>query len=406
MKKIFYSVRIHLNHLRQIPSYFGNNNLIKEISSVENLEYIKNFKISTIDPFVNGIIDEIFPLASYSKHLLMLSLEATSYFIFPSICVFTQLTSLKIVNCTVGFKDFIMLISNLNCLERLDIYELKLLKLSNEVHQEDEILLPATLKEISFYDINLSATDLISTPYEFVFKYNKFMDEEEFYLPAQYLPNLKRFQLHFFSGDLNYIPKFLSFNPQLPEFTLAFCNFTVDTIKTLAEGESIKKLTINLNYDDHDIFNNVNLPYLYSLSTLHILYIGRKEYDSMHLLINSCPNLTKLYLMLKIYDSNFLTSILDNLRILKSFKLSTEITSDEELDLTIFSKLQILKLISRSNSKIFVKLPSSPLVLKLIVLSFDNYIDNFNAMMGTYKDSSSWNIKLIGKDIICRVVNI
>jgi hypothetical protein len=407
MKNIFYGIRIHLNHLRQIPNYFGNKNLFRENIMVEDLEYIKNFKLTTIDPFVNEIINEIVPLKSYTKHMFILSLEAVSYYIFPSIGTFIQLTSLKIVNCTISLKNFIILTSTLNCLERLDICELKLLKLSNEVYQGDEIILPTTLKEISFYDINISTTDLIIKPYEFVFKYNKLMDDEEFYLPPQYLPNLKKFKLRFFSGDINYIPKFLSFNPQISEFILAFCIFSIDTIKALAEGESIKKLTINLNYEDHGIFSNITLPYLYSLSTLQISNIGRKDYGSMHSLAKSCPNLTKLFIMLKDYDSEFLTSILDKLNILKIFKLSTEITSNSELDLSIFSKLEIFKLISQSNSKIFVKLPSHQSAMKLITLSLSNYYkSSFNSMMCNYGDSSIWNIKLIGKDIICRAIGI
>ncbi|KXN67710.1 hypothetical protein CONCODRAFT_10161 [Conidiobolus coronatus NRRL 28638] len=398
--KVFYKLNIDDDFLLQFPNYFYQNEFDIENELNDELETVKKFQSSRIEPFITDLIRVFDTFGLHLKQIEFDRLYRPGYFIIPVVGNFTQLSSLSIYNCELELKIFIKFMTKLCKLEYLSIKNLQFLALYEEWPLDSEALLPQTLQVLELGNMRLRKTDLHKDPYRFLIDNSGFMNDY-YYIPPQHLRNLKHLiiteDIAYYSG---YIPKFLDLNQHLTRITFPCYYLSSSIVKSLSTINRVNEIQIVFKYDSYQLRNFDIMP-LDSVHVLSIESIPSGHYPKVYILINLFPKLTRFHASFDYFEGKFIEILAAKLGHLNSIELEIQYFSSEEFDLSIFSNIETLKLDIYSRKGIGYKLPAHSSKLKLIKIASNNCIESFNIMLESYKNSSIWNIKLLGKFIIC-----
>jgi hypothetical protein len=402
--RILAEINLTYYHLSQLPNYFNNRAIEKNESIDEDIKL--NFKHYKIDPFVNELVNEMKGYSRYFKSFEFFDLARDGYFIVPLTLNFANLTTLKICECMLDLENFNEVLKRLDKLKMLELFNISLFKQPGEIAAIKEAILPSSLKALYLSNIYLYTTDFTKYPYKFLFDFTVEFEEEYYYLPLQRTPNLEEFELYETTYDEEYLSKFLELNPQLSKLRLPFSSFTYKTISTLSKSNRLKYLTIDFSYYYGGNFNIIDLPLLDSVNSLFVFSTRARDCNHINSVIRVLPNITKVKLITEEFDQVFISYMLNLCKQLKFFNLKVGKFKFNNLDLSIFSKVEGLKLCFTANNAIKYSLPESSMKLKSLYISSDKYYkESYDLLKETYKSDYDWKIKLIGRSISCRVVS-
>ncbi|KXN67712.1 hypothetical protein CONCODRAFT_10163, partial [Conidiobolus coronatus NRRL 28638] len=212
--KVLYKVRFNLDFLFQFPNYFYLEKFEIENELDDELEAIKNFQCSRIDPFIDELVKDLNSFDLNLKQIEFDTLYRQGYFIIPLVSNFTHLSSLSIYDCDLELKSFNKLISKLEKLEFLYLNRVEFVVLAEEWHLDYETLLPNSLKELEIGYMNLRKEYYKNAPYNFLLNNTGEYMMEQYYIPPQRLPNLKKLSLSMDTKFyINYFGNLLDLNP-------------------------------------------------------------------------------------------------------------------------------------------------------------------------------------------------
>jgi hypothetical protein len=398
--KVFYKINISHKFLLDFPNYIYYKKFdIKKEPDVE-LQTTKNFQNNIIDPFITDLIKGLNTFCSHLKQIEFSELFRSGYFIVPLVSNFNNLTSLSISECELDLKIFNDFILKFYKLEFLSIKYLMFLTLNEEWPLVSQTLLPQTLKELELGSIRIMETDLHKSLCEFLNEESWFVCDC-YYIPVQHLPYLKHLIItKDIAYNRDYIPNILKLNPQLTCVTFPCYYLSPNVIESLSVASNINEIQIVFKYDNYRLRDFDIMP-LDSVNTLSIKSIPSSHFHKVYTIIELFPKITKFYASFGYFDNVFFAIFITDLKYLKNIELEIDYYSDEELDLSILSNIETLKLDFSYRKTIRYKLPTQPSNLKLIKITSKNYLESFNFMLEDYKGSSIWNITLLGEIISC-----
>jgi hypothetical protein len=366
-----------------------------------NLPYLKN---SIVDPFVSELIEEANGFSTYVNSLKFDNLQDTACFLMPLAFHFNQLTSLKFYDCIVDLRDFKNLMDKLVNLEILVLYNSKMLKFLDYGSIESEIVIPSTLKFLSLSHLYIDTISLQSNPYEYIFDHGITDNRGVFLIPPKCYQSLKKLQVEYSTDTKDYVLEFLSSNPQLSCVILPLKYLYLDSIKVLSENNNIHRIVIDPCYFKDNSQSNVSVPILNSLKSLHITNLFHNSYSKLYEIVNSFSAIRTLKIDLVDYDDQFIANILDKLTQVQSLTIKADYLHVYDIDLDMYTNIEVLDLNINADEKTLYKLPSPPTKINFInILSGVEHRENFSYLKDNYS-CSLWEIKLNGEAIRCKAI--
>ncbi|KXN67449.1 hypothetical protein CONCODRAFT_19610 [Conidiobolus coronatus NRRL 28638] len=403
-KTVFSSIKFGDVILQRLANTNSNEEeLFKDTpDSGYNIEYLKN---SVIDPFVKELDAEVDVFSPYLNSLKFDSLLGTACFLMPLAFHFNQITSLKFYDCTVDLRDFKHLMDRLTNLEVLVLYSSKMLKLLDYGPIENEIIIPPTLKYLSASRLYIDNASRYSSPHEYFYDNGILDSSEVFFVPPKHYPGLKKLHLDYDGDTTEYILEFLISNPQIACVKLPLRDLYSNGIKALYENNNINQITIDpCNFDD-DLPFTASVPILKSLHSLHLTKVYNRSHSKLLDIFNAFSAIRKLEINLSDYDRFFMAQILEKLTQLKLLVIKTGIFYTLDINLAIYSNIEVLKLHINTDNETSYYLPSPPMKIKSISISSGKmYKENFNSLKEAYKNNPHWKIDLIGEVISCNAL--
>jgi hypothetical protein len=404
--KALYKVKFNLDFLFQFPNYFYREEFEVESEIDNELEAIKSFQCNRIDPFIDELVKGLNTFDFHLKQIEFDRLYRQGYFIVPLVSNFAHLSSLSIYDCDLELKSFNKLVLKLEKLKFLYLNSVEFVILAEEWHLDHGNLLPSTLEVLQLGYMSLRKEYYKNAPYNFLLNNTSEYMMNQYYIPPQHLPNLKKLSLSIDTKYyISYFPNLLDLNPQLTHISTPYYHLSPKAVRYLSEANTINEMHIIFKADHYE-FKSLDYMLLNSLNALYFESIISSHYDKVYSLISLCPRLTKLHASLEYYSEGFIEKVLKKLDHLKVIELEIENFMREEFDLSIFSNIESLKLNISSIEVIRYILPTQLSKLRSIKLSSNEYIESFDIMLGEYNNSTIWNIKLIGNAIHCRTIAI
>jgi hypothetical protein len=407
--KLYYNIEFNYSVVEKQSNYSEYLDFVaKNQLGACDLDECSNFKKSHIDPLVHKTVNEVEIFSSYTKAITLNSLDWLGYYILPVSGMFDQLIKLEVYGCTIDFKEFNHLLAKLNKLEVLRLYHVNFLDISLDRTIKYFSNAPPTLKELCVSYCYIHKAGFPSNQYQYLLNYQDLSANEVYYLPLQNFPNLKSLQIRSNNNCSDNLLKFLSLNTQLSEIIIPISSINPQIIKILANNNNIKRINTDFYKINNDFQITPRLPLLYSLQSFSSAFssIAAERYPIFNQIIGLCPNLTKLDISVFHYDSEFIKGLLSKLNQLTLFKLSIYRFFGEEIDLTSFSKIKILKLKFLSKTEAYYKLPSHPANLKFINISLSKHCSNyFRDLDKKYNNIPDWKFKILPKTINFIAIN-
>lgn len=403
-KTVFSGIKLGDSILQRLTDIDSNEEeLFKDApDSGYSLEY---FKSTVIDPFVNNLIAEVDVFSPYLNSLKFDNLLGTACYLMPLAFHFNHLVNLKFCDCTVDIKDFKHLMDKLTSLESLVIYNLKMLKLFDYGPIQSKIIIPSTLKFLSVSRLYIDNASQYSTHYEYFYDNGLLDSSEVYFIPPKHYPNLKKLQLDYVGDTIEYIFEFLTLNPQIVFVKLPLRNLYSNCIKALHENNNVKQLIIDPCSFDDDVELAASVTVLKSLHSLHLTKVYSRSHSKLLDIFSAFSAIRKLEIDLADYDRFFIARILKKLTRLKLLIIKTGVFYTLDINLTMYSNIEALKLNIKTDNETSYYLPSPPKRIQSISISSGAlYKKNFASLKEAYKNNRYWKIYLVGELIKCKAL--
>ncbi|KXN67128.1 hypothetical protein CONCODRAFT_120917 [Conidiobolus coronatus NRRL 28638] len=384
-----------INGKNLIYEYFEFFRYIMSWNSIEEYED-SHCKELEVEPAYKEFEDQILGFKHLVKSFNLTELGSAGYYLLPLANSFSNLNTLKILNCTVSLSGFNDLLSSKDKLTSIELTYTNFTKLPTEKLKLEDVKFPKTLTNLYVYECHLGENELITNPYDFLFDKVYSGTTNDFILPSTSIPSLKNLSFlapYYNDSGLN---EFLGANNQL-EF-LHFKSSSLDQVKIdhFQKSKTLKKLEIVC---ESEMFNEVNIPTLSSIEEIEIQYLRPKVFTTIKDLCLSSPNLKKLNIIFDTYDdfanmvNRLLSDVIANSHNLKELTLWIFGDFEGAIDLKKLNNIEVLNIHANLVTLLNIEFNKSN-SLKRVNLGYNETDTDLDAIKEKFNMIQDWKFEI------------
>jgi hypothetical protein len=328
-----------------------------------DLEPYKGLELKPALKMFESQLDEI---RLYVKTVTISDACNAGYYLFPSLTSFQNLTSLRLINCTLPLIGLSNLSKTLINLESLELTISTLLRDTKQKVKLNSLKFGAKVKSIAVIDCQLASSKVLQDPQEFLFNTkNSYSNVQDFVLPAISVPSLKHYSYRTIGRSDKFTNKFLAKNPQLEYLSFESSFLDQSKLDHIKSTKELRKLSITCQ--SHPPPNQFSIPKLDALNTLKFTNPNPLNYSMIEELITKAQNLKELYFTLVAVGSTddssptvqrLIDSIIPRLK-LKKLHISIVGTLKQAINLNNLTNIDNLSIEGNLKSLLEVKFMNS-----------------------------------------------
>ncbi|KXN64974.1 hypothetical protein CONCODRAFT_13610, partial [Conidiobolus coronatus NRRL 28638] len=317
----------------KVPALTKLDKLIS--SAEEGLDRELNAEI-----LLSDIKSELESFNIFVSILYLKRLNFVGYQLFPIFESFSNLTVLKLYECTIPYSSFVNLVVSFPKLKSIELTSLLLIKLPKDRIDSEKTIFPPNLSCLNISIIQVTEPGCLFNLYRQLFNELEANDIHKYNFPIISMPSLKKLYINNDYDEDYDLEGFLHINPNLESLVVE--KFYLDKSYKF---KSLKSLSISKVYC---IRNEVNFPDQEGIRELALYIEENANFNNVTKLCLSCPEVEKLHFsMQNINDYQlafncFLIPILAKLPKLKTLHLGINTYKSDALDITNFLHIENL----------------------------------------------------------------